>query len=145
MYTFPPPDIIDLIRKMFNGTLRSVLLCQKCGCKRTQTESFSSISLPLANEFPTTTDTEVSSSRRGKISVEVCLNNFTRPEELVDLTNCPSCSFKTKTLKQHTFSKLPEILCLHLKRFDSAKNKKITDFVSFPAHNLDMGKHLPHW
>jgi ubiquitin carboxyl-terminal hydrolase 22/27/51 len=47
-------------------------------------------------------------------------------------------------LKQQTFAKLPTILCLHLKRFDAAANKKIDDPVSFPAV-LDMGSYLPHW
>ena len=103
------------------------------------------MSLPLAKEFPTT-DTEArSSARRGKISVRSVLDRFTRPETLADPVDCPSCNSKTKTMKQHTFSKLPEVLCLHLKRFDATANKKITDFVAFPAYGLDMGKYLPHW
>mmetsp|Transcript_8786 Transcript_8786/g.16321 ORF Transcript_8786/g.16321 Transcript_8786/m.16321 type:complete len:213 (+) Transcript_8786:1461-2099(+) len=126
------------------GTLRSVLICQKCGCKRTQAESFSNVSLPLAKEFPANKEAR-SSTRRGNISVQSVLNHFTRPEVLADPVYCPSCNSKTKTMKQHTFSKLPEVLCLHLKRFDAAANKKITDFVAFPAYDLDMGMHLPHW
>lgn len=131
---------------MFTGSLRSVLVCKQCGCKRTQTESFSNVSLPLAKELAHANDTEVRGSpRRGKISVDICLDHFTRPEALADPVYCPSCSAKTKTLKQHTFSQLPDVLCLHLKRFNSSVNKKITDFVAFPARDLDMGKHLPHW
>jgi len=133
------------IRKIFMGTLRSVLICQKCGCKRTQSESFSNVSLPLAKEFPTADKESRTSPRRGKISVRSMLNHFTRPETLADPVYCPSCNSKTKTLKQHTFSKLPEVLCLHLKRFDAAANKKISDFVAFPGYGLDMGKYLPHW
>ena len=127
------------------GTLRSILICQQCGCKRTQTESFSNVSLPLAKELSANDKDARSGTRRAKISVQNMLNHFTRPEILADSVYCPSCNVNTKTLKQHTFAKLPEILCLHLKRFDSAENKKITDFVSFPANGLDMGKHLPHW
>ena len=59
------------------------------------------------------------------ISVEKCLEHFVLPEELGDLVYCSSCGKKTRTKKQHTFSKLPKILCLHLKRFDAARNKKI--------------------
>ena len=131
---------------MFMGTLRSVLVCEECGIKRTRTEQFLNISLPLAKEFSSTTEVGTRSSpRRGRISIEICLEHFTHPEALSDTVHCPSCNAKTKTLKQHTFSKLPKVLCLHLKRFDAASNKKITDFVSFPAYGLDMGKHLPHW
>lgn len=136
---------LDFISRLFLGKFRSVLVCQKCGCKRTQNESFSNISLPLAKEFPSASADMKSSTRRGKITIRSILNHFTRPEALSDSVYCPSCNSKTKTTKQHTFAKLPEVLCLHLKRFDSAGNKKITDFVPFPAHGLDMGKHLPHW
>lgn len=135
-----PPDFI---KKLFVGTLKSVLTCQKCGCKRTQTESFSNVSIPLSKEFSKDKEAQ-NRPRRGKISVKVCLNHFTRPETLADSVFCPSCNRKNKTQKQHTFSKLPEVLCLHLKRFDAAANKKITDFVAFPA-DLDMGKYLPQW
>jgi ubiquitin carboxyl-terminal hydrolase 22/27/51 len=101
--------------------------------------------LPLAKEFSTANIEARGTPRRGKISVEICLDHFTRPETLSDTVFCESCNSKTKTKKQHTFSKLPNVLCLHLKRFNSATGKKITDFISFPAHSLDMGKHLPHW
>ncbi len=138
------------MKKIFTGILRSTLICEKCGCKRVQSEPFSSISLPLAKEFPAETGTDPetgtrSSPRRGKISVEVCLDHFTLPEALADPVHCPSCSAKTRTMKQHTFSKLPRVLCLHLKRFDSAGSNKINDFVSFPALGLDLGAYLPHW
>jgi hypothetical protein len=71
--------------------------------------------------------------------------HFTAPESLSDPVDCPSCRRKTPTKKQHTFAKLPKVLCLHLKRFDAATNKKIDDFVSFPASGQDMGRMLPHW
>ena len=150
-YVFPVLFMIpDFVKKLFTGTLRSILICQKCGCKRTQTESFLSISLPLTKESPTSTDNVTekgtkSSPRSIMQSVEICLQRFTQPETLADHVHCSSCDTKTKTLKQHTFSKLPKVLCLHLKRFDAATNKKITELVSFPAYGLDMGSHLPHW
>jgi ubiquitin C-terminal hydrolase len=42
-------------------------------------------------------------------------------------------------------SKLPKILVLHLKRFDFAENRKIEEYVSFPARGLNMGPYLLHW
>jgi ubiquitin C-terminal hydrolase len=138
-----PSDLTDFIKNIFTGTLTSVLVCQQCGCKRTQSESFSNVSLPLAKEFLSSTSQSI--TRQGKISVDICLDHFTLPETLSDPVFCVVCNEKTITQKQHTFSKLPEVLCLHLKRFNAAANKKITDFVSFPARDLDMGKHLTHW
>lgn len=107
-------------------------------------EPFLDVSLPLSKHIE---ERNVSGARGVKpnISLERCLEQFTSPETLADPVHCPSCLKKTPTKKQHTFSKLPKVLCLHLKRFDAAKNRKIDDFVSFPAHGLDLGKLLPHW
>jgi ubiquitin C-terminal hydrolase len=94
---------------------------------------------------------EVERMQRGKgfrvfdISVETCLEHFVLPEKLGDLVHCSSCAKKTETKKQHTFAKLPKVLCLHLKRFDAARNRKIENFVSFPARGLNMGSLLSHW
>lgn len=140
---------LDIIKNLFEGTLRSVLVCQECGSKRMQSEPFMSISLPLSKEVQrATTEMPGESNEFGgrvKLSIERCLRHFTMPETLADPVDCPSCRKKTSTKKQHVISKLPKILCLHLKRFDAAQNKKIEDFVSFPATNFNLGSFLPHW
>jgi ubiquitin C-terminal hydrolase len=79
------------------------------------------------------------------LSVETCLERFVTAEKLGDSVDCPSCARKTTTQKQHTFGTLPKVLCLHLKRFDAAQNKKIDDYVSFPARGLNMGRYLAQW
>jgi ubiquitin carboxyl-terminal hydrolase 22/27/51 len=135
--------MIDIVGHLFEGSLRSVLLCEKCGIKRVHHEPFVNISLSLSEE--------VERMQREKdvapfeMSVKTCLEHFVVPEKLGDLVYCTSCGTKTETKKQHTFSKLPKVLCLHLKRFDAAKNRKIEDFVSFPAYGLNMGSFLSHW
>jgi len=107
-----------------------------------------SISLPLSKEVQKLTANSSKSSGsptgRGPLSVERCLQHFTMAEPLGDGVSCPSCGEKTPTTKQITISKLPKVLCLHLKRFDAAHNKKIEDFVSFPP-KVNMGPYLPHW
>lgn len=136
------------VKSLFEGTFRSVLVCQECGNKRSQSETFMSISLPLSKEIHRASlgVSGVSSSpRRLKLSVERCLLHFTMSETLSDPVDCPSCGKKTLTKKQHVISKLPRVLCLHLKRFDAALNKKIEEFVSFPENGLNMGPFLPHW
>lgn len=105
-----------------------------------------SISLPLSKEVQkATSDVEGSPNAKENLSVERCLRHFTLPEMLADPVDCPNCGRKTPTKKQHVVSKLPKVLCLHLKRFDAAQNKKIEDFVSFPSKGLNMGPYLPHW
>jgi ubiquitin C-terminal hydrolase len=138
-------DKSDVIKNLFEGKLRSVLLCTECGQKRKQSESFLSISLPLAKDVQRTTDGRPGESSRGhsrKLSIERQLRHFTLPESLSGI-DCPTCKKKTTTIKQHVVSKLPKILCLHLKRFDD--KRKIGDFVSFPLDNLNMGSLLPQF
>lgn len=103
-----------------------------------------SISLPLSKEVQRATLSGMGAQGK-KLSVERCLRHFTMPETLADPVDCPSCAKKTLTKKQHVISRLPQVLCLHLKRFDAALNKKIEDFVSFPEKDLNMAPYLPHW
>lgn len=137
---FSPHSFIpDAIKSIFEGTLRSVLLCGRCGCKRIQSEPFMSLSLPLSKEIQDV------GTRHELLSVERCLRHFIAPETLSDSVHCPTCREKTVTSKQHVVAKLPKVLCLHLKRFDATLNKKIEDYVSFPVKGLNMGPYLPHW
>jgi len=134
---------IDITKKVFEGSLRSVLLCETCGVKRVQRESFMNVSLSLSEEVERIQQKE--GKRVFDISIEKCLEHFVLPEKLGDLVYCNTCRKKTQTKKQHTFAQLPKILCLHLKRFDAAHNKKIDNFVSFPSYGLNMGVLLSHW
>lgn len=127
---------------LFEGSLSSVLLCEECGNKRQRREEFMNVSLSLSEEV----EKKQSVGGAGAdISVEACLDRFVTPEKLGDSVNCPSCEKKTATQKQHTFGTLPKVLCLHLKRFDASQDKKISDFVSFPARGLNMGRYLAQW
>ena len=135
---YRPRVSVDIVKHLFEGSLRSVSICEDCGCKRSLHEPFINVSLPLSED-------NLMKFTSRKMNVQHCLKHFTAPEQLGDQIECPSCQRKTPTKKQQTFSRLPKILCLHLKRFDAAKNKKINDFVSFPALGLDMGPLLPHW
>ncbi|GAX26796.1 ubiquitin carboxyl-terminal hydrolase 22/27/51 [Fistulifera solaris] len=123
-----------LVKSLFDGSFRSVLICQECRNKRSQTESFMSISLPLSKEVE---------RQPSKLSVESCLKNFTSLETLADPVDCPVCHKKTVTKQQHVIRRLPRLLVLHLKRFDNSR--KIEDSVSFPERHLNMGIYLPHW
>ena len=145
----------DIVSDLFGGALRSVLICEKCGFKRSQKEPFLNISIPLDKELTcepngaTFVKENESSSRRprslrNQIDLLACLHKFVSPESLSDPLHCQWCKEKTKTLKQHTFAKFPKVLCLHLKRFDAAKNRKIDEPVSYPME-LNMGQYYPQW
>lgn len=116
--------------------MRSLLICQQCSARRTKYESFINISLPLV---------KYEKEESAVVGVEQCLDHFTKSEALIDLIHCPVCEQHTQSSQQHAFVTLPEVLCLHLKRFDSVTNKKLTDSVLFPTDGLNMGKYLAHW
>lgn len=142
----------DIVTSLFGGTLRSILICQECGYKRSQQEAFLNISIPLDKELTAGDDhvtakgnsTRRKVSSRNKINLKACLEKFVSPESLCDPVDCVWCKKKTRTLKQHTFAKLPKVLCLHLKRFDAARNRKIDEPVTF-SKQLNMGPYFPHW
>lgn len=75
-------------------------------------------------------------------SIETCLNNFTECE-VMDENNkvgCINCMTNTKATKQYLISAPPEILILHLKRFefgDHDRIRKISHHVKFPVR-LDL-------
>lgn len=136
-------EFTDIVKALFEGSLSSVLLCEECGNKRKRTEEFLNVSLSLSEQVSRIQST--TGPTKPELSVEKCLERFVTSEKLGDGVDCPSCGKKTSTQKQHTFGTLPKVLCLHLKRFDAAQNKKIDDFVSFPARGLNMGKYLAQW
>mmetsp|Transcript_46320 Transcript_46320/g.54121 ORF Transcript_46320/g.54121 Transcript_46320/m.54121 type:complete len:1447 (-) Transcript_46320:174-4514(-) len=43
-------DNHDIIKAIFEGRLRSILICEKCGCKRSHPEPFLNISLPITKD-----------------------------------------------------------------------------------------------
>lgn len=135
----------DIVTRLFQGQLRSVLLCEECGTKRVQAEPFMNISLALSEEAERLKRASNEGGDGAKLSIQTCLDHYVLPEKLADPVDCPNCKKRTNTKAQHTFSKLPKILCLHLKRFDAARNKKIEEFVSYPARGLNMGPLLSHW
>eukprot|EP00903_Cladosiphon_okamuranus_P012221 g11461.t1 len=79
-------------------------------------------------------------------SITDCFARFAARENLTVRMACDSCAATSvcKT-KQMSFCSLPRVLVLHLKRFDAMADRKIDDFVSFPARGLDMGKYLTGW
>ncbi|KAF9968378.1 CSN-associated deubiquitinating enzyme Ubp12 [Mortierella alpina] len=92
---------------------------------------------------------ELSTAKKGKktITLEDCLNEYTREEQLgeEDLWYCPSCKKHQQATKKLDIWRLPDILVVHLKRFSHTRawRDKIDALVDFPIHGLDLsGKAL---
>ena len=73
------------------------------------------------------------------------LNYFVREETLNEFF-CNKCKIITKNSKKLSFLKAPDILVIHLKRFEydksTGKKEKIEDKIKFPIKDLDMTSHF---
>merc|ERR550537_1903632 len=83
------------------------------------------------------------------VDVTDCLRKYCAPEVLTgkDKYFCEHCKRKNDCEKRILFAELPEVLCVHLKRFrydagwfNGSKNSKV---VTFPVgEHLDLSKYL---
>ncbi|VDM52666.1 unnamed protein product [Angiostrongylus costaricensis] len=76
------------------------------------------------------------------VSLEDCFSAFFSPDRLVgdDMYSCDRCKKLRNGVKICRISRLPEVLCVHIKRFrhDSYCSSKISTRVSFPLVDLDL-------
>ena len=57
---------------------------------------------------------------------------------------CQNCKKKQKSTKRFWIRRLPNVLCLHLKRFrwNNYLRTKLDTFVEFPLRGLDMSQYV---
>lgn len=76
------------------------------------------------------------------MKLQDCLANFFATEELVgsEQYKCENCKTLTNSTKTFRLAKVPEILCVHLKRFryDTYFSTKVNTPVHFPLDNLSL-------
>jgi hypothetical protein len=86
------------------------------------------------------------SASKKVVTLDACLDTFTRPERL-DVQNmwyCSRCKDHVQALKTMELWKLPNVLIIHLKRFEykhSLRRDKLDQLVDFPLYGLDMNQH----
>eukprot|EP00484_Ammonia_sp_Unknown_P007860 CAMPEP_0197080238 /NCGR_PEP_ID=MMETSP1384-20130603/214025_1 /TAXON_ID=29189 /ORGANISM="Ammonia sp." /LENGTH=1078 /DNA_ID=CAMNT_0042519121 /DNA_START=1 /DNA_END=3237 /DNA_ORIENTATION=+ len=111
----------SVMYKIFGGYLRSQILCTACNKASNTYDSILDLSLEI----------------RGCRSVVSALQKFTTQEKLIDDNKyfCAQCNRKQNAVKQLTIFDAPNILLLHLKRFEFGV--KIDKFVQFDT-SLDL-------
>ena len=80
------------------------------------------------------------------VTLDQCLDTFTRPERLDENNKwyCNKCKEHVRAMKTMELWRLPNILVIHLKRFEfkgSLRRDKLDTFVDYPLEGLDMSKH----
>lgn len=75
-----------------------------------------------------------------QVTLYDCLSIFfgTDPLEGDNEYSCDVCTKKNKGVKYLKILELPEVLCIHFKRYESVGSAKITTHVSFPLTGLDL-------
>ncbi|CCD23082.1 putative ubiquitin-specific protease UBP12 NDAI_0B00480 [Naumovozyma dairenensis CBS 421] len=80
------------------------------------------------------------------ITLDDCLKLFSKPEILSsnDSWYCPHCKEHRQATKQIELWNTPDILLIHLKRFENQRSfsDKIVDTVFFPITDFDISEHL---
>ena len=124
-----------VLTNIFSGRLESEVQCKECSCISSTVEPFLDISLSLDGEI---------SQIKGKdsfhgLELETCLHDFTAPESLSTAIYCNKCQENRSSVKKLSILEPPQVLAVHLKRFDAVSQRKIHTKVSFPLDSLDIG------
>lgn len=80
------------------------------------------------------------------VTLDQCFKSFTQPEKLDDenMWYCTHCKMHVRAMKTVSLWRLPNILVIHLKRFEyrnSFSRDKIGVLVDFPLEGFDLRKH----
>lgn len=130
----PRAPSASIVTAVFGGTLQSEVRCLACGTESKKFDPFLDLSLELPD----------AGRHDAPVSLTDCLSSFVQVEELADTERyfCSSCKCKQKSTKQFWIRRLPNVLCLHLKRFrwHNYFRTKVDTGISFPLRALDMSR-----
>eukprot|EP00751_Fragilariopsis_kerguelensis_P010792 CAMPEP_0170769684 /NCGR_PEP_ID=MMETSP0733-20121128/7105_1 /TAXON_ID=186038 /ORGANISM="Fragilariopsis kerguelensis, Strain L26-C5" /LENGTH=1382 /DNA_ID=CAMNT_0011111289 /DNA_START=85 /DNA_END=4230 /DNA_ORIENTATION=- len=128
------------------GMHRSHLTCPSCGRESIKFDVFSTVSLPVVLEG------KEGSNTNDVLMVEDCIEKFLEGEQLDEMNAwyCQGCKKHVCALKMIALWSVPDILILHLKRFqfekcavsDNILRSKVDNTVKFPVDNLDLTKNV---
>lgn len=144
----------SIVTNVFGGILQSEVRCLICGMESKKHDPFLDLSLDIPEKFYSKPDqTDAAAAAVGDkdkdasapvCHISDCLSSFTEVEELAEteLYYCNSCKCKQKSTKRFWIRRLPNVLCLHIKRFrwNNFYRTKIDLRISFPINALDMSQ-----
>ncbi|XP_053664790.1 ubiquitin carboxyl-terminal hydrolase 3-like [Anopheles marshallii] len=143
----------SIVTNVFGGVLQSEVRCLICGMESKKHDPFLDLSLDIPEKFYSKDHASdgggngVDATSGGAAPVchiADCLSSFTEVEELAEteLYYCNSCKCKQKSTKRFWIRRLPNVLCLHIKRFrwNNFYRTKIDLRIAFPINALDMSQ-----
>eukprot|EP00474_Spongospora_subterranea_P011090 CRZ11548.1 hypothetical protein [Spongospora subterranea] len=119
----------SFVSGLFCGQLRSCVTCCTCGCLSRTFDPFWDLSLQIK--------TKATTSR----SLEECFDIFTN-EDILSSYYCAKCKSHVKAKKMMSIYRFPQVLVLHLKRFEysSISQCKLDIMINFPLRGLNLSK-----
>ena len=147
-------QVRSIVTDIFEGGLQSSVQCLTCNTVSRTQETFQDLSLPI----PLSSERLGSKTEEGwaswawwwlsswfygpDVSLADCLGCFFSADELKgdNMYRCEKCKMLRNGLKYSQLTRLPDTLCIHLKRFrhDYSYSSKISTRVTFPLSGLDM-------
>ncbi|KAG1695552.1 Ubiquitin carboxyl-terminal hydrolase 20 [Nymphon striatum] len=167
-----PPEFHSTISDIFDGKLMSSVQCLTCDTISSTKETFQDVSLPIptreqlvalhsqgqmissSSDDPQQNQSWINwgwSWLRSwlwgpSVTLHDCLAAFFSADELKgdNMYSCGKCKKLRNGIKYSRVVNLPEVLCIHLKRFrnDLTKTAKINNLVSFPLEGLDLNPYM---
>lgn len=137
-------DCACLIHKTFSGKLQSTVTCDKCRNVTTAIDPVMDLSLDLrsqAKKRKLEGGDSSSTEKNQTLDLRDCLDRFTAKEKLPAADySCEKCGgTQQNATKQLSIKKLPPVLPIHLKRFETSKSTstKLETKIAFPL-SLDL-------
>ncbi|XP_023217442.1 ubiquitin carboxyl-terminal hydrolase 3-like isoform X1 [Centruroides sculpturatus] len=139
-----PKGKATIVTTIFGGILQNEVTCLVCGTESKKHDPFLDLSLDIPQTLMN--KTKLKEEETSLVHLSDCLSSFTELEELADseLYHCHTCKGKQRSTKRFWIRRLPNVLCLHLKRFrwNTYFRTKLDTYVKFPIKGLDMNKFM---
>lgn len=142
-----PKGKSTIVTTIFGGVLQNEVNCLVCGTESKKHDPFLDLSLDIPLQFQVKVPgAKTKEAESAMCDLSDCLQSFTELEELADseLYYCSNCKTKQRSTKKFWIRRLPNVLCLHLKRFrwNNYFRTKLDNYVQFPVEGLDMTKFI---
>ncbi|XP_054707898.1 ubiquitin carboxyl-terminal hydrolase 3-like [Uloborus diversus] len=136
-----------IVTTIFGGILQNEVTCLVCGTESKKHDPFLDLSLDIPyHAIVKPMSNKSKEEEMPSIQLKDCLTSFTELEELAEseFFLCNSCKCKQKSTKRFWIRRLPNVLCLHLKRFrwNNCFRTKLDNYINFPIQGLDMNKFI---
>ncbi|XP_064648474.1 ubiquitin carboxyl-terminal hydrolase 3-like [Lineus longissimus] len=139
-----PKGKSTIVTAIFGGILQNEVRCLICGIESKKHDPFLDLSLDIPPHF--TAKTPKPKEGESLCTLQDCLKSFTDVEELEEseLYMCSNCKQKQRSTKKFWIRRLPNVLCLHLKRFrwSTYFRVKVETYVQFPLRGLEMTRYV---